>query len=114
MNFYTYKAKLIKIVDCDTIDINLDLGFEIYKKARCRLAGINAPELRTAEGKAAKQFLVDTIPLGSDIIIESKKYDKYGRSLAVVYYNNDSENKSFLININNLIVEKGFAIRYME
>jgi len=106
MNFYTYKAKLTKIIDADTVDTEIDLGFEVFKKVRCRLAGIDAPELRTEAGKIAKQFLIDTIPLNSDVIIESKKYDKYGRSLAIIYFNN--------ININQLLIDKGHATVYVE
>ena len=108
MNFYTlftYKAKLLKIIDADTLDVELDLGFEVYKRARCRLANINAPELKTLEGKAAKQFIVDTIPLGSEILVESKDYDKYGRSLAIVHYNG--------VNINELLITNNHAIAYM-
>ena len=105
MDFYIYKAKLIKIVDADTIDANISLGFDVYKIVRCRLAGIDAPEMKTATGKASKQYLVNTIPLNSDIVIESKAYDKYGRSLAVIHYND--------VNINDLLIEEGYAVPYM-
>lgn len=103
---YTYNAKLIKIVDGDTLDVIVDLGFDVFKKIRCRLANINAPEMNTDAGKASKQYLVNLIPVNSDIVIKSKKYDKYGRSVATIYFND--------ININDLMLHEGYAIPYVE
>ncbi|NTW91114.1 MAG: nuclease [Erysipelotrichaceae bacterium] len=105
VTYFTYKAVLNKIVDADTLDATLDLGFSVFKKVRCRLAGINAPELSTPEGKIAKQFLIETLPLNSEITVESKGYDKYGRSIAVIYFNGESINKKLL--------DTGHAVPYI-
>lgn len=103
-HMYIYNAKVVKIVDADTVDVMVDLGFEVYKKVRTRLAGINAPELNTNEGKVAKAFLVGALPVDTPVIIVSKDYDKYGRSVAVIYQEN--------VNINQMLLDSGYAIPY--
>jgi micrococcal nuclease len=88
---YIYKAELIRVVDGDTVDLIIDLGFDTSRKERFRLYGIDAPEMRTKEGKAAKAWLEDALmPLESiyvqTIQLSTKvKRDKYGRFLAVLY-----------------------------
>lgn len=105
ISFYIYNAKIIKIIDGDTIDVLVDLGFEIYKKVRCRLAGINSPKLNTNEGKAAKAFLISILPIDTPVIVFSKDYDKYGRSIAEIYQGD--------ININKLMIDSGHAVPYV-
>jgi micrococcal nuclease len=88
---YIYKAELIRVVDGDTVDLIIDLGFDTLRKERFRLYGIDAPEMNTAEGKAAKAWLWYALqPLEAiyvqTIQLETKaKRDKYGRFLAVLY-----------------------------
>jgi micrococcal nuclease len=88
---YIYKAELIRVVDGDTVDLISDLGFDTLKRERFRLYGIDAPEIRTEAGKAAKAWLWDVLqPLEAiyvqTIQLETKaKRDKYGRFLAVLY-----------------------------
>ena len=88
---YIYKAELVRVVDGDTVDLIIDLGFDTSRKERFRLYGIDAPEMNTAEGKAAKKWLEDALmPLEAVCIqtiqLETKaKRDKYGRFLAVLY-----------------------------
>jgi micrococcal nuclease len=88
---YIYKAGLIRVVDGDTVDLIVDLGFDTSRKERFRLYGIDAPEMNTAEGKAAKAWLREVLqPLEAiyvqTIQLETKaKRDKYGRFLAVLY-----------------------------
>jgi len=88
---YIYKAELVRVVDGDTVDLIIDLGFDTSRRERFRLYGIDAPEMNTAEGKAAKAWLWDTLqPLEAiyvqTIQLETKaKRDKYGRFLAVLY-----------------------------
>lgn len=103
---YTYKAKVEKIVDGDTIDLIADLGFETYRKVRCRLARIDAAELSTAEGKKIKKELNNLIPVNTNVIFESKEYDKYKRSIAEIYLNN--------INISDYLINKKLvkAVKY--
>ena len=112
---YTYKAKLIRIVDGDTIDAEIDLGFDTIVRKRIRLYGINTPETKTKDiaekekGLAAKQRLTEL--LNSDFIVETilNKRGKYGRVLGVVYViKHDTK-----MNINETLVSEGHAIKYL-
>lgn len=86
---YTYRAALERVVDGDTIDITIDLGFRVGTNQRVRLEGINAPERNTAEGQAAIKYLQEWFgPTLRPLVIESSKPgggDKYGRFLARIY-----------------------------
>jgi micrococcal nuclease len=88
---YIYKAELIRVVDGDTVELMIDLGFDTSRKERFRLYGIDAPEMNTAKGKEAKAWLIGVLgPYGAiyvqTIQLETKaKRDKYGRFLAVLY-----------------------------
>ena len=112
---YEYRSSLIKIIDGDTIDVDLDLGFSVVlKKQRVRLAGINTPESRTRDreqkkyGLAAKarlkELLAEDSPLVIKISIDKKARGKYGRILGTVWKGND--------NINEKLVDEGHAIAY--
>ena len=85
---YTYKAKLDRVVDGDTVDAYIDLGFDISVHKRIRLAGIDSPESRTrdleekARGLASKDRLIDLLKYG-EFTLESKEVGKYGRVLGV-------------------------------
>lgn len=88
---YEYKAKIIKIVDGDTVDVDIDLGFGVWlHNERVRLAGLDTPESRTKDnvekvfGLAAKQRLSDLLPVGSMQVLVCTEYDskgKFGRIL---------------------------------
>ena len=88
---YFYKAALVRVVDGDTVDLVIDLGFDTSRKERFRLYGIDAPGTITAAGKEAKAWLWDALqPLEAiyvqTIQLETRaKRDKYGRFLAVLY-----------------------------
>lgn len=109
---YTYKVKEItKIVDGDTVDVLIDLGFGLTKKERVRVAGIDAPESRTRDlyekklGLEAKQFLKNKLE-NNDVIIKTEKEGKYGRILGWLYIENIS------CSINELMIIKGYAWPY--
>jgi micrococcal nuclease len=88
---YIYKAELVRVVDGDTVDLIIDLGFDTSRKERFRLYGIDAPELNTLAGKAAKAWLWDALQPLEAIYVQTiqlstkAKRDKYGRFLAVLY-----------------------------
>ncbi len=92
---FTYAAKLIEAIDGDTVDLLIDLGFEVHAKERCRLYGIDAPEMPTEAGKAAKAHLESLIGPARELYVATRKMtrkpkektDKYGRYLAVLYNN---------------------------
>ena len=106
---YTYKAKLDRVVDGDTIDANIDLGFDITIHKRIRLAGIDSPESRTRDleekqrGLASKHRLTELLGDG-DFTLESKEVGKYGRVLGVLLIDEK--------NINKTLVEEGYAVEY--
>jgi len=85
-----YKGKILRVIDGDTIEAAIFLGFNISIKKRIRIIGINAPEIRSkveSTRKAAalaKKRLEELFPT-KDLMIESKGFDKYGRCLAVVH-----------------------------
>jgi micrococcal nuclease len=88
---YIYKAELIRVIDGDTVELMIDQGFSNFTKQTMRLYGIDAPEMNTLAGKAAKAWLWEALqPLEAiyvqTIQLETKaKRDKYGRFLAVLF-----------------------------
>lgn len=103
---YEYTAKVIRIVDADTIWLDVDLGFDVRRKDSFRLAGINAPEVSTVEGKAARDWLVDLLKPGDEVVVRTQKdhREKYGRYLAVIV----SRGR----NLNDDLVKTGHAVLY--
>ena len=110
---YEYRAKVIKVIDGDTIDVDIDLGFcMILSKQRIRLYGIDTPESRTRDkeekfyGKLAAQFLKDQCKKGSCITLKTylDKKGKYGRILGEIIIDD--------MNINQLMVEQHMAVEY--
>jgi micrococcal nuclease len=118
LKLFTYSARVLKIVDGDTIDLMVDTGFEGYRKLRFRFARINAWEKRGEErekGKLAQAFVEERTPVGSKIVIVTtvtkKGTDargKYGRYLADIYFGENND-----LNLNDALVEAGHA-RYQE
>lgn len=92
---FTYPISNIRIIDGDTIEADVDLGFRIRQRQVIRLAGIDAPELRSKDPEHRKQAKVakvelDRILIGcqpTEILMHSTGLDKYGRSLAVIWVN---------------------------
>ena len=118
---YIYKAELIRVVDGDTVDLIIDLGFDTSRKERFRLYGIDAPEMRTAAGKKAKAWLEDALMPLETIYVQTlqlstkAKRDKYGRFLAVLYSEFGDvrtklpEGSLALESINSRMIEVGHA-----
>jgi micrococcal nuclease len=110
---YEYKATVLKVIDGDTIDAEVDLGFRLKISDRFRLVGINAPETRTrnkeekAKGLKSKKYVIEKIE-GKEVIIKTEKKGKFGRYLATVYY--IVGNKK--INLNKELIKKGLATKY--
>jgi len=107
---YTYKAKVLKCVDGDTVDVLIDLGFNTFLKQRIRLAGINTPESRTKReeekilGLTAKYLLEQY--LGEDVVIKTRKKGKYGRYLGIVYPSGKT------LSANEFLILNGLALPY--
>lgn len=86
---YCYKAIIDKVVDGDTLRVWFDLGFKIRHKQIIRLAKINAPELKTNDGKQAREFLVNLLKKVNFIVIKTNKIDIYGRYVGDIFYLED-------------------------
>lgn len=84
MTTWTVPATVLRVVDADTFHLLLDLGWAISLKARARLAHINAPELATDAGKAARDYAVNALPVGVTVMFTSHCLDKYGRPLGAI------------------------------
>ena len=112
---HCYKAKVIKILDGDSADLDIDCGFKLHLFERVRFYGIDTPETRTkdkeekARGLKAKRFVVDMIE-GKEVKIETVKQGKFGRYLATIYY--DHPEKGADINLNKELVDLGLAKEY--
>ncbi len=101
IEMYQYEARIEKIIDGDTIEFTLDLGFHVYFREQMRLADYAAPEIKGLErelGIVAKQKLEELLPLNKVFRINSKKTDKYGRWLADVEWTENQSLSRFLIN----------------
>ena len=114
---YEYHVKSItNVVDGDTIDVDIDLGFDISFSSRVRLAGIDTPESRTTDkaekvlGLEAKEYLKKKLKDAKSIIIKTEKMDsseKYGRILGWLYINGDT------ISVNDHMINDGYAWGYL-
>ena len=114
---FSYRvAEVTKIVDGDTIDVIIDLGFDILYKSRVRLFGIDTPESRTRDklektlGLESKEYLKSKLKNATVVVVKTEKPDsseKYGRILGWVYL--DGNTKS----VNEEMIEEGYAWEYM-
>lgn len=77
-------ATVTEVVDGDTMHLILDLGWRIYFHARCRIAGINAPEMNTEAGRLARAYAAKLLPEGALVTFTSHCLDKYGRPLGAI------------------------------
>jgi micrococcal nuclease len=99
---FVYSAVVTSIYDGDTIRADIDLGFDVWiKNSSLRLVGINAPEIRgeeRLEGLKSRDWLRSVIPPGTKILIKTEKdsKEKYGRYLAVLYFENRNLNEEML------------------
>ena len=113
---YEYRVKKVtKIVDGDTIDVEIDLGFDISYSQRVRLNGIDTPESRTTDleekklGLEVKEYLKHRLDGKTDIVIKTEKPDsseKYGRILGWLFINDDDTS------INEKMINEGYAWEY--
>ena len=116
---YTYKAKLDRVIDGDTVDANIDLGFDITILKRIRLAGIDTPESRTrdleekARGLAAKDRVNQLLDGCKNITLCSHGVGKFGRCLGEIMLDMvDGQEKLTLESVNELLIKEGHAVEY--
>ena len=115
MEKYNYDVEITRVVDGDTVDVMIDLGFKTHVKRRVRMHGINAPEFRTRDleekerGLASKKKLVELLE-DKKVVMKSLGVGKYGRVLGELFVEKEDE----LININQTLVKEGFAKEYFS
>ena len=100
-------ATIVNVVDGDTCDILIDLGYSVKIKTRFRLSGINTPERGQTGWQAAADFLRGFV--GVPVIVRSTKLDKYGRFLAEILLAPEG-----LLSLNQRLLDAGLAVPYME
>ena len=112
---YEYKAIVVRVVDGDTVDVDIDLGFNTWlKKQRVRLVGIDAPETRTrdleekAAGMKTKEYVENFCSIGSEIILKTHKDStgKFGRILGEIY------KEGVELSLNQILLQEGLAEEY--
>ena len=113
---YEYRVKkVLKIVDGYTIDVDIDLGFNVSFTQRVRLAGIDTPESRTTDlkekalGLESKEYLKHLLENAEDIVIQTEKPDsseKYGRILGWLFINDEDTS------LNEKMINEGYAWEY--
>jgi micrococcal nuclease len=113
---YIYRIRSIhKVVDGDTIDADIDLGFDISLTKRIRLAGVDTPESRTTDanekklGLESKEWLKKRVEGAKDILIKTELPDsteKYGRIIGHLFINNESTS------LNEQMIDEGYALAY--
>lgn len=107
---YEYEAVCIKVVDGDTIHVEIDLGIDVQVNQTIRFYGINTPELPTPEGVKAKVFVQDWMKAQNNLIVIKTikdRREKYGRYLGMVWNRAETEC------LNNLLLNEGLAVEYM-
>lgn len=104
---FKYNAVVDYVVDGDTVDVSIDLGFDIWHKTRVRLMGIDTPEKWFEYGKVVKQYVTEQLE-GKKVQLVSTKSDKYGRYL-VQFYVPGIISKTF----NQHLIDEGMAKAYL-
>lgn len=116
---FWYGATLLKVIDGDTIELMIDLGFNIHHKIRVRLYGVNTPESRTKDlaekdmGMKAKAYTQDWLTNHKWVFVNTipDKNDKYGRILARIFSSDDIDDPTTAC-LNKDIIQSGYAREY--
>lgn len=111
---WEYRVKVLKIIDGDTIDVSVDLGFFTHRNIRVRMYGINTPETRTRDleekkrGLAAKAVLTKLLNEADEVIMKSHGVGKFGRCLGEIFIEKNGEKK----NVGEHLIASGLAQEY--
>ncbi len=110
---YVYKAIVERVIDGDTLLLRIDLGFQVFKEQRVRLAEIDTPSMDQPKGKEACQYVRDQLARVNFVMVKTNKIDVYGRYVGHVFYStkNFSKNKIFSSGryLNQELVQKKLA-----
>jgi len=110
---YVYKARVERVVDGDTLLLLIDLGFQVLKRQRVRLAAINAPPRDTPDGQRAMALVQQELAGVTFVVIRTEKIDLYGRYVAHLFFAPDESNAQAVFAkgqyLNQLLVDRGLA-----
>lgn len=109
-SLFGYEASVIRVIDGDTVVLDIDLGWKVWLRKSARMYGINAPEHDTPEGQGAKGWLQARLASGLNVKVRSHGDDKYGRTLVEIYTFNVSSGK--WANVNLDAIDAGHAKAY--
>ena len=111
---YTYEAFVERVVDGDTIIVRMDLGFDVLKRERIRLRGIDAAEMGTDEGEKSRRFLEKKLRKIEKVILRTHWHDMYGRYVADVMYDSGNLSKDEVLKkgrfLNQELLDSGMAL----
>ena len=108
MSHWLYEGIVTKVYDADTITVDLDMGMRVWQKGvSVRLAGVNAPELSTPEGKVARDAVLEAMPVGTRVRVLSHRFEKYGRLLGTITLDDG-------VILNLWLVLNGYAVEMEE
>jgi micrococcal nuclease len=114
---YHYRSTVVSVYDGDSVTLMLDMGIEIYTRKKCRLFGINTPEIRgrnakeqKEKGYIARDFVEEHLPVGEEIFIKTHKdkTGKYGRLLVTIFLKDSDKT------LNGELLEEKLAVPYGE
>lgn len=114
---YTYKAFVRRVIDADTIVVNIDVGFGLWREETLRLRGIDAPEINTVDGQSARKYVVDELSACPFVVIKTYGSDKYDRYLVDVFTLPGEEDPSKVAEqgglLNHTLLSLGMARKFM-
>lgn len=103
---YQYNAKLVRVIDADTVALDIDLGFYQWRLGRnYRLARINAPEISTTKGKVSRDALIEQLRIVNSFLVATQKADSFDRWIVELYADG--------INISDWLVSNNLAVSHI-
>jgi endonuclease YncB( thermonuclease family) len=108
---WEYSARLLQVVDGDTLKLAIDLGFRVQFVATCRLARLDCPEIATIAGVQARLFVAQTLSDARALKIKSHRLDKYGRALVELEFQQGDKHTAW-VNLNDLLLQTSHARPY--
>ncbi len=102
------EGEVVRVLDGDTLECDLDLGWNTWRRVKVRILNINAPETTTAPGIASSEHLSNLLPENSRIIVTSHELDVYGRTLGTVRFA-ETASPNFGADVGARMIADGFA-----
>ena len=110
---YVYKARVERVVDGDTLLLRIDLGFQVWKEQRIRLAGIDTPPIDEPAGRKAFVYVRDQMAKAPFVMVKTNKIDMYGRYIGHIFYSFQEKAKDKIFEqgryLNQELIDKGLA-----